>query len=48
MSMLKSVIFQFKGGIEGGYYYHTSKTGELDEVVGDIFHKIKGTVVESL
>ncbi|KAG0569294.1 hypothetical protein M758_6G076000 [Ceratodon purpureus] len=30
----------FKGGIEGGYFYHTSKTRELDEVVGDIFHKI--------
>nr|XP_024357011.1 DNA mismatch repair protein MSH5-like isoform X4 [Physcomitrium patens] len=30
----------FEGGIEGGYFYHTSKTRELDEVIGDILHKI--------
>lgn len=35
-------ISQFEGGIEGGFFYHTSKTRELDEVVGDIFHKIMG------
>ncbi|KAH8942337.1 hypothetical protein BDL97_14G093900 [Sphagnum fallax] len=30
----------FEGGCEEGFFYRTSKTRELDEVIGDIFHKV--------
>lgn len=35
-------ISQFEGGCEEGFFYRTSKTRELDEVIGDIFHKVLG------
>lgn len=40
-------IIQFKGGIEGGYFYYILKIRELDEVVGDIFYKIMGMIGEN-
>ncbi|CAM6030930.1 unnamed protein product [Sphagnum balticum] len=30
----------FEGGCEEGFFYRTSKTRELDDMIGDIFHKI--------
>ncbi len=35
-------ISQFEGGCEEGFFYRTSKTRELDDMIGDIFPKILG------
>ncbi|KAH9542022.1 hypothetical protein CY35_14G093100, partial [Sphagnum magellanicum] len=35
----------FEGGCEEGFFYRTSKTRELDDMIGDIFHKILGDMI---